>query len=129
MSTASTAVIEGNATLRSYYAILSAGADAYRDGRGLLPLLADDFVFEGPIAGRVAGGARFAQGVRGFIENARTINVVQAVSGPTGAAVLYDAELPGGTVRFSEFFEFDDGRIRELRIQYDAADYVAKGGR
>jgi hypothetical protein len=32
-------------------------------------------------------------------------------------------------VRFSEFFEFDDGRIRELRIQYDAADYVAKGGR
>ena len=98
MSTAAAAVIEGHATLRSYLAVLRGGADAYQDGRDLLPLLADDFVFEGPIAGRIA------------------------------AAVLYDAELPGGAVRFSEFFEFDGGRIRQLRIQYDAADYLSKGG-
>jgi len=45
------------------------------------------------------------------------------------AAVLYDAEMPGGAVRFSEFFVFDGDRIVELRIQYDAADYLAKGGR
>ena len=129
MSTASVAVIEGHATLRSYYAVLRGGADAYQDGRDLLPLLADDFVFEGPIAGRLAGGTRFAQGVRGFIENVKGIAVLQAVSGEGGAAVLYDAELPGGAVRFSEFFEFDGDKIRELRTQYDAADYLAKGGR
>ncbi|WP_448810004.1 nuclear transport factor 2 family protein [Agromyces bauzanensis] len=123
-----TTAIAGHATLARYYDILGAGIDAYADGRDLLPLLAEDFVFDGPIAGRMAGGARFVHGVRGFIEAARRITPLQAVVTPAGAAVLYDAELPGGVVRFSEFFEFDDDRIRELHIQYDPADYLAKGG-
>ncbi|MDQ0756416.1 nuclear transport factor 2 family protein [Arthrobacter sp. B3I4] len=123
------AVVDRHSVLRRYYAVLRGGADAYRDGRDLLPLLADDFVFEGPIAGRIAGGARFLHGVRGFIETVKDLTVLQTVTAADGAAVLYDAELPGGVVRFSEFFEFDGGKIRELRIQYDAADYLAKGGR
>lgn len=121
--------IDEHPTLNRYYSILEAGVEAYQDGRDLLPLLTEDFVFDGPIAGRVAGGARFAHGVRGFIETVETITPVQAIVDATGAAVLYDAELPGGTVRFSEFFELDGERIRELRIQYDPADYLAKGGR
>lgn len=123
-----TAAIEAHATINRYYDILGAGIDAYADGRDLLPLLTEDFVFDGPIAGRMAGPARFAHGVRGFIEGARHITPLQAVVTATGAAVLYDAELPGGVVRFSEFFELEGDRIRELRIQYDPADYLAKGG-
>lgn len=123
------AAFEANPTLTRYYQVLGAGIDAYADGQDLLPLLAEDFVFEGPIAGRMAGADRFAHGVRGFIENVRTIAPLQVVTGDARAAVLYDAELPGGTVRFSEFFAFDGDRIAELSIQYDAADYVAKGGR
>lgn len=119
--------IAGHPTLQRYYAILGAGANAYQDG-DLLSLLSRDFVFDGPIAGRVAGGARFAQGVRGFIEAVRSITFLQAVVTPAGSAVLYDAELPGGTVRFSEFFEFDGDKMRQLRIQYNPADYLAKGG-
>ncbi|GAA5207170.1 nuclear transport factor 2 family protein [Microbacterium kyungheense] len=126
--TINTSVAE-SPTLSRYYDVLRAGAEAYRDGRDLLPLLADDFVFDGPIAGRVAGGARFAHGVRGFVENVREITLLQVVTGDAAAAVLYDAEMPGGAVRFSEFFVFDGDRIAELRIQYDAADYLAKGGR
>ena len=121
--------LAGNPTLSHYYDILGAGVDAYADGSDLTPLLTDDFVFEGPIAGRIAGGSRFAHGVRGFIETVQAINLLQVVLGETGAAVLYDAEMPGGTVRFSEFFELEGDRIRELRIQYTAADYLAKGGR
>lgn len=123
------ATIENSPVLREYYAILRAGAHAYDGGRGLLPLLTEDFVFDGPIAGRIAGAARFAQGVRGFIEAVRELTPLQAVVGTDSAAVLYDAVLPGGVVRFSEFFEFDGGRIRELHIQYNPADYLAKGGR
>lgn len=123
------ASLDGNPTLVRYYGVLSAGADAYLDGRDLLPLLAEEFVFDGPIAGRVTGAGRFAQGVRGFIENVRGIELRQVVNGDAGAAVLYDAELPGGVVRFCEFFVFEGDRIAELSIQYDAADYVAKGGR
>ena len=121
--------LAGHPTLSRYYEILGAGIDAYADGRDLLPLLTDDFVFEGPIAGRVAGGSRFAHGVRGFIETVREITLLQVVTGEGGAAVLYDAEMPGGTVRFSEFFELEGERIRELNIQYNAADYLANGGR
>ena len=128
-TTTPTDVIAAHPTLQGYYAALRGGATAFGEGRDLLPLLADDFVFEGPIAGRVAGGDRFVQGVRGFIETVSSISFMQAVTGTNGAAVLYDAEMPGGAVRLSEFFEFDGDRISGLRIQYDAADYVAKGGR
>ena len=127
MSSATT--IEDSQLLSRYYDILMGGVDRYQDGRDLLPLLADDFVFDGPISGRMEGGVRFTHGVRGFIEAVRTISFLQVVSTELGAAVLYDAELPGGTVRFSEFFEFDGDRIRKLRIQYNAAEYVANGGR
>lgn len=120
--------IEDSPLLRRYYDILGGGVDRYQDGRDLLPLLAEDFVFDGPISGRMEGGVRFTHGVRGFIEAARSITFLQAVRDELGAAVLYDAELPGGTVRFSEFFELDGDRIRELRVQYDAARYIAAGG-
>lgn len=121
--------IEESPVLRRYYGILTGGADLYQDGSGLLPLLADDFVFDGPIAGRMAGGVRFTHGVRGFIETVRDITILQAVVTSAGAAVLYDAVLPDGTVRLSEFFVFDGDKIRELRIQYNAAEYLASGGR
>jgi len=32
-------------------------------------------------------------------------------------------------VRFAEFFQVDDGKIRSLRLLYDAAEYRARGGR
>ena len=127
MSTETT--IDESPALRRYYSILTGGADAYLDGRDLLPLLTDDFVFDGPIAGRVVGGERFAHGVRGFIETVREITILQAVVTPVGAAVLYDAELPEGNVRFADFFDFDGEKIRELRIHYAAAEYRASGGR
>jgi hypothetical protein len=119
---------EGPRVLQQYYEVLGAGVEKYGDGGSLLGLLGEDFVFEGPIAGRMAGGGRFTHGVRGFIEAVRAITVLQVVSSPGGAAVLYDADLPGGVVRFSEFFVLDGERIRELRIHYDAAAYLAAGG-
>jgi hypothetical protein len=121
--------VEGPFVLRRYYAILTGGASSYGDGTALLPLLTEDFVFEGPIAGRMEGAVRFAHGARGFIETVNGIAISQAVTTPYQAAVLYDAELPGGTVRFAEFFRLDGDRIRELIIHYNADQYVAKGGR
>ncbi|WP_425953618.1 hypothetical protein [Xylanimonas sp. McL0601] len=117
------------APLGEYYRILTAGIDAYADGEELLPILDAKLDFEGPIAGRLAGAARFLVGVRGFIANVKSISPIHLVADSGHAATLYDAELPGGTVRFSEFFVIQDGSIRELRIQYDPADYTAKGGR
>ncbi|MBN6054142.1 nuclear transport factor 2 family protein, partial [Nonomuraea sp. RK-328] len=114
--------------IQAYYRVLTGGIENYEDGRDLVPLLADDLDFEGPIAGRVTGADRFRQGVRGFIANVSGIDLIQEVNGPDGTAVLYDAHLPKGVVRLAEFFTIADGRIRRLRLQYDPADYVAKGG-
>ncbi|NUP74719.1 MAG: hypothetical protein HOQ07_08745 [Sinomonas sp.] len=121
-------IIDASAVLRTYYAILLGGIEKYGDGHELLPLLDDHLTFDGPVAGRVEGAARFARGVRGFIEAVREIDFVQAVTTDDGAAVLYDAVLPNATVRFAEFFEFAGGVIKELRIHYNAADYAAAGG-
>jgi hypothetical protein len=117
------------APLPNYYRILTGGIDAYGDGRELVPLLSESLDFEGPIAGRMAGAARFVRGVTGFVANVRNVHPIQLVAGDGQAAALYDAELPGGTVRFSEFFTLEGGLIAVLRLHYDPADYTAKGGR
>lgn len=116
------------AVLRAYYQVLTGGIENYGEGRDLAPLLAEDLDFEGPIAGQVTGAARFLHGVKGFIANVSKISLVQEVNGPDGTAVLYDAHLPKGIVRLAEFFTFADGKIQRLHLQYDPADYVAKGG-
>ena len=95
----------------TYYDILAA-FDADR----LRSILAPDLVFEGPIAGRRDGADAFIAGAAGFANAARSISMLQRE--PTAA--LYDAELPGGTVRFAEFFRVADGRIQALTLHYDA---------
>ncbi|UJW31037.1 nuclear transport factor 2 family protein [Saccharothrix sp. AJ9571] len=114
--------------LREYYRILTGGIESYGDGRNLAPLLAEDLHFEGPIAGQRTGAAPFLQGVRGFIANIQKIDLIQEVHDPDGAAVCYDAHLPEGTSRLTEFFTFAEGKIQRLCILYDPADYLAKGG-
>jgi len=44
------------------------------------------------------------------------------------AAVLYEAEMPGGSMRFAEFFRVEHGRIASIKLLYDAAQYRALGG-
>jgi hypothetical protein len=116
------------AVLREYYRILTGGIEAYGDGRDLTPLLAEDLHFEGPLAGRRTGAAPFLQGVRGFIANVQKIDLIQEVHDRDGTAVFYDAHLPEGTSRLTEFFTFAEGKIQRLHILYDPADYLAKGG-
>jgi ketosteroid isomerase-like protein len=114
--------------VQAYYDILTAGIAAYDPAR-LRALLATDLVFEGPIAGHVVGAERFSKGVSGFIETMRSLTMVHQLYAGDTAATLYDAEMPGGTVRFAEFFHVEDGKIQTLRLLYDATEYRARGGR
>jgi hypothetical protein len=98
----------------AYYEILQAGAESYDQGR-LRSLLVSDSDFDGPIAGRVQGADRFTRGIAGFIETQQGIRFLQQVVKPDAAAVLYDADLPGGTLRFAEFFRFDGAQIASAR--------------
>ncbi len=114
--------------ITAYYAILqSRGAEWDRDR--MRALLAEDLDFDGPIAGRVQGRERFLSGVSGFIETQRGIRFLQRLVTGAQAGVLYDAGLPGGTMRFAEFFELEGEAIRSIRLLYDPIAYRELGGR
>ena len=115
--------------VQAYYDILGGGAASFDQGRHLRPLLASDLEFEGPIAGHVVGAERFVRGVSGFVETVRRIAMLHQICAEGIAATLYDAEMPGGIVRFAEFFQIDGGKIQTLRLMYDPAEYRARGGR
>jgi hypothetical protein len=99
------------------------------DPARLRAILAPELVFEGPIAGRRVGAEGFVKGASGFAQAVKRVDMLHLLDSGEEAAALYDAELPGGTVRFAEFFAVEDGRIRSLRLLYDAAEYRAAGGR
>ena len=115
--------------LKSYYRVLTAGIDAFGDGSALRALVSNHLDFTGSLAGhRPDATEGFLRGVRGFIGTVRDIDVVREVHDARGSAVLYDASMPGGAVRFSEFFTFSDGTIATLDLSYDGQDYLSKGG-
>ena len=93
-------------------------------------MLAEDLDFEGPIAGKRRGAAGFVGGLKRFVEGLRApIRIFQKIDSGDESAVLYDADLPEGTMRFAEFFKVENGRIQSLKLLYDAAQYQALGGR
>lgn len=112
----------------AYYALVGSGPAAF-DADRLAALLAPDLIFEGPIAGHRVGAPPFLKGVAGFAETARSIDMLHLLYAGDQAASLYDAQLPGGAVRFAEFFQVSDGRIRALRLLFDPALYRERGGR
>lgn len=118
------------AALQTYYRILTAGSEAYDNGEILRPLLSEHLDFTGSLAGhRPDATDGFLHGVAGFIATVKRITVVREVHDDHGSAVLYDAEMPGGPVRFAEFFTYSDGVIDTLHLHYDGQAYIANGGR
>lgn len=114
--------------VRAYYDLLAGGLQAFSADK-MMELLDPDLAFEGPIAGSRVGAAGFARGVSGFVETVSSLHLLQTVLSEHEAATLYDAEMPGGPVRFAEFFQVESGRIQSLRLLYDAALYRERGGR
>jgi len=116
--------------LQSYYRILTSGTDAYGQGDELRGVLSGQLEFSGALAGHhVDATDGFLHGVAGFIATVQSVAVLSEVHDDDRSAVLYDAGMPGGTVRFAEFFTFRAGVIERLFLHYDGPDYLAKGGR
>jgi ketosteroid isomerase-like protein len=115
--------------ISDYYASWKEGISTFDEAR-VQGVLAENLDFEGPIAGKRQGAAGFVGGLKRFVEGLRApIRILQDIKSNNQAAVLYDADLPEGTMRFAEFFQVADGRIQSIRLLYDAAQYRALGGR
>lgn len=112
-----------------YYASWRNGILAFDESR-VQGVLVENLDFEGPIAGKRQGAAGFIGGLKRFVEGLRApIRILQQIDSGHQAAALYDAHLPGGTMRFAEFFTVGEGRIQSIKLLYDAAQYRAFGGR
>jgi hypothetical protein len=115
--------------IAAYYDSWKSGIASFDEGR-VGAIFAEDLDFEGPIAGKRRGAAGYIGDLKRFVEGLQApIRMLQQVDSGNQAAVLYDADLPGGTMRFAEFFDVDGSRIKAIRLLYDAAQYRALGGR
>jgi SnoaL-like protein len=115
--------------IADYYASWKDGISSFDEAR-VRGVLVANLDVEGPIAGKRQGSVGFIGGLRRFVEGLRApIHILQEIASGDQAAVLYDADLPDGTMRFAEFFRVADGRIQSIKLLYDAAQYRALGGR
>jgi len=125
-----TATAETTELVSAYYDSWQKGIATF-DRERLGRILAEDFDFEGSIAGKRRGpSAGFIAGLQRFVEVLRPpIKVMHRLESGDQAAVLYEAVLPGGAMRFAEFFRIENGRIASLQLMYDPAQYREFGGR
>ena len=108
----------------AYYATWQNGIDSF-DEAGLRGLLAADFVYEGPIAGRRPGVESFMQGLKAFVKTLQSLHMIAHLRNGSEAAFLYDCDVsqPAGTFRFAEFLRIGDGQIHEVKLVFDATEF------
>lgn len=57
-----------------------------------------------------------------FQKMLRGVNLIQSLFSESGAALLYDCDTmnPAGVIRTAEFFTVTNGKIRSIRLIFDA---------
>lgn len=85
--------------------------------------LADDLDFQGSID-IFRRADDFIVALTMFHKMLRGINLIQSFFSESGAALLYDCETmsPAGVVRTAEFFTVNDGKIKSIRLVFDATE-------
>jgi len=115
--------------IEAYYATWQNGIGAF-DEAGLRRLLAADFVYDGPIAGRRPGVESFTQGLKAFVKTLNRLRMIAQLRNGNEAAFLYDCDIsqPAGTFRFAEFLRVGDGQIHEIKLVFDATEFRKAAG-
>jgi ketosteroid isomerase-like protein len=108
----------------AYYATWRNGIDSF-DEAGLRGILAADFVYEGPMAGRRPGVESFIQGLKAFVKTLTGTRMISQLRIGDEAAFLYDCDVsqPAGTFRFAEFLRVGNGQIHEVKLVFDATEF------
>src|SRR5260370_6042721 len=106
------AIDQSTDVIEAYYATWQNGIDSF-DEAGLRRLLAADFVYDGPIAGRRPGVESFVRGLKAFVMTLKSLRMIAQLRSESEAAFLYDCDViqPAGTFSFAEFLRIGDGQI------------------
>jgi hypothetical protein len=85
--------------------------------------LADDLDFQGSID-TFRRADDFIATLTIFQKMLREITLIQSFFSKSGAALLYDCDTmsPAGVIRTAEFFTVKDGKIKSIRLVFDATE-------
>jgi ketosteroid isomerase-like protein len=85
--------------------------------------LADDLDFQGSIE-TYSRADDFISSLAMFQKMLQKVNLIQSFFSESGAALLYDCETmsPAGVIRTAEFFTVKDGKIKSIRLVFDATE-------
>ena len=85
--------------------------------------LADDLDFQGSID-TFHNADDFIVALSMFQKMIQKINLIQSFFSESGAALLYDCDTmsPAGLIRTAEFFMITDGKIKSIRLVFDATE-------
>ena len=85
--------------------------------------LADDLDFKGSIA-TCQKADDFVGDLKRFHSMLRGVKILQSFFDQDGAALLYDCDTvsPAGVIRTAEFFSTSNGKIKQIRLIFDASE-------
>jgi hypothetical protein len=85
--------------------------------------LADDLDFQGSID-TFCNADDFIVALTTFQKMLNKVNLLQSFYSESGAALLYDCDTmsPAGMIRTAEFFTVTDGKIKSIRLVFDATE-------
>ena len=82
--------------------------------------VAEDVVFDGPIAGHTTGIDAYMQGLNAFAPVVTGMQIIAAFGDDTQALIMYDlTTAPFGTLRTAELLTMKDGKIQEDKLTFD----------
>jgi hypothetical protein len=92
-----------------------------RDFATARSFMADDLSFEGPID-RLHRADDLARELGRFMQMVTEVRPIAEFFSADEAMLLYDCvtPTPAGTIRTAEYFKTTDGKIREIKVVFDA---------
>jgi ketosteroid isomerase-like protein len=84
-------------------------------------LLADDLEFIGPSA-RYQSAATFRPALINFAAMTKSAQISEMIVDGNRAAMVYDCELPFGSLRIASFFRVENGKIRWYETHFDPTE-------
>jgi hypothetical protein len=81
-------------------------------------LMADDLKWESPL-NNFARADDVMPGFRRFVDGVKSARLLKLAADGDDAALLYDCELPFGTLRMTTWLHIEGGKLRSMQLTFD----------
>ena len=85
------------------------------------PLMADDMTFEGSMS-TYRGADTIIGPLKKFLSMMKSARLLKAAAEGDDAFLLYETEMPFGTLRTAEWLHFENGKVKKATLTYDTTE-------